>query len=347
MKNIKKLTLVIFSLLFVLAACSRDQRPILDQGPFKVGLLVDNLGLQDNSINQSTYQGLLEFSENTGIQLLVEEPSAEENYMKKAKDLVNDGASLIFGPGYALIDTMVEAAIANPQVIFVSLDGVFNKNSMPHNLIGVSFRSQEIAFVAGYLAANATNTDQVSYLGSKKGFLTDLERYGFEAGVYEAAKDLSKNIRVDSQYIDSYIDQIKARELVSKVIEDSADVIYADAGAASLAVMESAMKEGKKTIGKDEDFSLIYKESVLTSIKKEYGVVAKDLSEKVMAKSLESPENLSYGLAEKAFSYIYKGEEDENISYDLNSRLQGIIQAISSGQLEPPYNQETYDKYIK
>lgn len=347
MKSIKKLTLVIFSLLFALSACSKDQTSVLEEGPFKVGLLLDNLGLEDNSINDSTYAGLIQFSENTGVELLVEQASNEEVYLRRAQDLVDDGAKLIFGPGYALVDTMVEAAIANPKATFVSIDGVFDEKTMPHNLIGVNFRNQELAFVAGYIAGNYTQTNRVSYIGSMQGFLTDQDRFGFEAGVYEAGKELSKQIRVDSNYIDSYTDDIKAREITNKVIEDTSDVIYADGAGASLAIMETASRLGKKSIGKEEDFSNFYKDSVLTSTIKEYGVVAKDLSEKFMAGNIQAPANFSYGMAERAFSYIYKGEEDANISSDLNAKAQSIIQAISSGDIKPPYNQETYDQYTQ
>lgn len=307
----------------------------------KIAMITDTGGINDQSFNQSAWEGLQQLTKDTGIKTNYIESKQASDFVNNFNTLIDQGNTLCWGIGYACYDGIKQAAQDNPDIHFAIVDN--NNQDSIDNLTGVVFRAQESSFMVGYIAAATTKTNKVGFVGGVSSATIDQFEWGYKAGVAYANKELGKNVTVDSQYAESFSDAAKGKSIANKMFTDGADIVYHAAGGTGQGVIEAAKDANKFAIGVDRDQNYLAPENVLTSALKNVNVAVEDLSAK-FASGEKLPKDVEYGLEENAVGI---STDHHLYSDDTYNAALKIGDDIKAGKITPPANEKAYDDYVK
>ena len=263
-----------------LCACGEEEEVAEEPTSFELALITNEVGVDDGSFNQSTWNAIQAFSEENGMTSKYY-PSDDDSYMKTIREAERQGGKLIILAGSQMETTAFEAQKKYKDLKFVLIDGVprdedFNYETAG-NSTGVLFAEQEAGYLAGYAAVTEGYT-KLGYMGGDA--LPPVKRYGygFIQGAAAAAKDLGKSdISVRYTYLGTFeaSDEIES-EAYDWYTENGTQVIFACGGSIGESIMAAAETAGGKVIGVDADQSA-QSETVITSAKKETGKAITDI----------------------------------------------------------------------
>ena len=119
--------------------------------------------------NESAWMGAKKLGEDFEVDILGKD-SASANYASDLEGLKDKGSSVIWGVGYRLQEVIKQAALVNTDVNYGIIDIAYSADvSIPRNLIGLTFKVEEGAFLVGYIAAKTTKTGNIGFLGGIEG----------------------------------------------------------------------------------------------------------------------------------------------------------------------------------
>ena len=306
----------------------------------KIAMITDTGGINDQSFNQSAWEGLQRLREETGAEVNYIESKQSGDFPTNFETLIDNGNSLCWGIGFACADAVVEAAQSNPDVNFACVDNAFG-DSLP-NMTGVVFRAQESSFMVGYIAAAVSETEKVGFAGGISSEVIDQFQYGYEAGVAYANSMLGKNVQVTSQYAESFSDAAKGKSIANKMFTDGCDIVYHAAGGTGTGVIEAAKESGKFAIGVDRDQAYLAPENVLTSSLKNVDVAVDLVSRQHIAGRKIGGQNMGFGLIDDAVGIP---EHHENYSDEIYNAAIEIGEQIKRGAIVPPANKQEFEAY--
>lgn len=307
---------------------------------FSVGMVTDTGGVNDQSFNQSAWEGLKNLQDQTGTDISYLESTQETDYAPNLDKQVDEGKNLIWGIGFAMADAILTAAGTNPDVSFAIIDNAYEET--PSNVTGVMFRAEEPSFVVGYIAGLTTKTDKVGFVGGITGNIIDQFEYGYKAGVDYAAKELNKKITVDSQYAESFDDSAKGKSIANKMFSGGCDIVFHAAGGAGVGVIEAAKEADKLAIGVDRDQAYLAPDNILTSALKLVNVAVELVSKEALNGEVIGGKTYTYGLSEDAVGIP---EENPNMDSEVYDKAIEVEQLIKDGKIKPPYDKDTYKSY--
>ena len=256
---------------------------------------------------------------------------------------MDNGNELCWGIGFACADAAMESAAANPDVHFACVDNAFD--DLPSNLTGVVFRAEESSFMVGYIAAAVSKTEKVGFVGGIASAVIEQFESGYEAGVAYADKKLGKNVKVVSQYAESFSDAAKGKSIANKMFtSDGCDVVYHAAGGTGMGVIEAAKEAGKFAIGVDRDQAYLAPKNVLTSSLKNVNVAVDEVSRRMIIGQEIGGQNLSFGLAEDAVGIP---ENHENYSDEIYEQALEVGEQIKAGKIKPPASMKELKQYLE
>ena len=351
MKKIVSTLMAAFILVFSLCSCSIDESTAATDGVFKVVMATDLGGINDQSFNQSAWEGLQSFNKNTGAQVSYLESKSTSDFYSSLDKLSDEDYDLIWGIGFAMSDSIEATAKLNLDKSYAIVDFSYG-NETPNNVTGVVFRAEESSFLVGYIAGKTTKTNKVGFIGGIKGDVISQFEYGFTAGVNYASKELNKNIEVVSQYAESFTDSAKGKAIATKMYNDGCDIIFHAAGGVGYGVFEAAKGySGRYVIGVDRDQSYLAPENTLTSSLKLVGNAMELISKEAMDGKEIGGKTRSFGIKEKC---VGLPEHNPNINPAVYSDAMKLSEKIgvgtiniSEGEVTIPYNLETYKVFTE
>lgn len=317
---------------------------ISSENEYKVVMVTDTGGVNDQSFNQSSWEGLQSFGKNNkGSKVSYMESKQESDYAMNLDKAVDGDNKLIWGVGFAMADAILAAAKTNPDVNYAIVDNSYG-DATPDNVTGVVFKAEEPSFLVGYVAGKTTKTNKVGFVGGIKSEVIDQFQYGFQAGVQYAAKELKKEITVDVQYAESFTDASKGKAIANKMYSSGCDIVFHAAGGVGVGVIEAAKETNKFAIGVDRDQSQLAPDNVLTSALKLVNVAVETLSTEAKNGNKIGGQTFSYGLKENAVGIPTENKNMDPSVYEATIKIQD---KIKDGSIVPPYNEETYKEYLK
>ncbi len=310
---------------------------------FHVAMVTDTGGVNDQSFNQSSWEGLQQAEKEYGAKVKFLESKQEADYSSNLDKLADEGQDLIWGVGFMMGDAVKNAAQQNPDKMYAIVDYAYPPADGA-NLIGVVFKAQEPSFEVGYIAARTTQTNKVGFVGGVKGDIIDQFEYGYRAGVAYAAKELGKTIDVDVQYADSFADDAKGKAIATQMYTNGCDVVFHAAGNVGKGVFEAAKEFNKYVIGVDRDQSEMAPEQCLTSAMKLVGKAMYLVSKDVMdGKGLEiGGTTVVYGLAEGGVGV----PDSKLVAPEVATATKALEPLIVDGTIAVPFNEETFNAYV-
>ncbi len=312
----------------------------VDGTGWKIAMITDTGGINDQSFNQSAWEGLQELQEETGAEVAYIESKQSGDFPTNFETLVDNGNTLCWGIGFACADAVIEAAQSNPDVSFACVDNAFAET--PENVTGVVFRAEESSFMVGYIAAAVTETGKVGFVGGIASDVIAQFEYGYMAGVAYANRVLDKNVTVNSQYAESFSDAAKGKSIANKMFTDGCDIVYHAAGGTGTGVIEAAKEAGKFAIGVDRDQAYLAPENVLTSSLKNVNVAVNAVSKRHIAGLEIGGQTLSFGLTEGAVGIPEDHSNYPDVVYEAALECG---EKIKAGILTPPANEDAYEEF--
>lgn len=318
----------------LLSGCAMGKK---DESVYQVTMVTDTGGINDQSFNQSSWEGLKALQENRGADVRYIESKQASDFTTNLDRATDSYSDLVWAIGFSLADSMLTIASYNPDIHFAIVDQAFEDT--PANVTGVTFRAEESSFLAGYIAGLSTKTDKVGYVGAMKTFVNDQFEYGFLSGVAYAAKERGVDIEVVEQFTESYSDVAKAKAIANKMYSQGCDIIYHSAGGAGYGVIESAKENNRLVIGVDTDQSYLAPSNVLTSALKNVNVAVESISSMAMDGIDIGGQTFDFGLAEQGVGIP---EENPNMDPEVYEKAMDVEQKIISGQIDPPSTEADY-----
>ncbi len=227
-------------------------------------LMYDLGGKFDKSFNEAAFNGSERWAAETGGSYRDIEISAEAQRVQFARRLAEAGANPVVVLGFANEPTLQEVAPEFPDTSFVLIDAVVD---LP-NVRSVVFAEEQGSYLVGMLAAMATETDTISFVGGMEIPLIT----AFACGYAQGAKAVNPDINVIVNYTGStpsaWNDPVRGSEIAQSQFSQGSDIVFAAAGGTGLGVLQAAEDAGLLSIGVDSNQNHLHPASVLTSMLK-------------------------------------------------------------------------------
>ena len=331
------LTAIMMSSLLV--GCSSKTES--NEDVYKIGMISDTGGVNDESFNQSTWEGLQQAQEKYGkdkVQVKYVESSQEADYTPNIETFVEEDLDLIIGVGYKMAGAIEEASKNYPDVQFAIIDHAYDKQ--PENVTSLIYEDNTAAYLAGLIAAKKTETNKVAFIGGMKSATLDKFEYGFRAGVKAANPKCELTVR----YLNSFSDSALAKSVANQMHKDGVDVIYTAAGAAGTGAIEAAKENNKMAIGVDVDQSPLAPDNIISSTMKNVNVSIVNLVGEILEDNYQGGQVIVNTLASGGVGL--SDTTKDHVSKDILDYVNEQAGKIKSGEIVVPENEKQYNEIV-
>jgi basic membrane protein A and related proteins len=330
------------------AACTGRSYGADDKSKIRVGIVFDIGGKDDRSFNAAAFAGVK--CAETGnwpngtpcgkpaLQIILRdiEPGNPTSIEPAMRAFAERGYDLIIGVGFAQAPIMELVAKDYPNIHFAIVDGV---SELP-NVASLVFKEHEGSYLVGMLAAKATKTGTIGFLGGMDIGLI----HRFEGGYEEGAKAVNPNIRVIQNYIGvtdaAWNNPGKGKELALAQIGKGADVIFTAAGNSGLGAFDAVEQMGKKdgrathfVIGVDSNQNMVKPGFVLTSMVKRVDNAVYSIVEDVVKGKFQAGFHV-YGLDKDGVGYSMDEFNKDLVTPEMVQQVDEAKRKITAGEIK-------------
>ena len=241
-----------------------------------------------------------------------------------------DAADVVILVGWEFYDVETVAP-EYPDKRFIWID---NATSAPvDNVLNITYAQNEGSFLAGYIAANLSETGVVGAMGG----MDDATINDFIVGYKQGALYANPDIQVEVIYSNDYDDPAIGKECALTLNEKGADVVFQIASKCGDGVFEAAKEKGFYAIGVDSDQKYIDPEVIICSMCKEVGDSIYDAVKQYLEKGDDCGLWGTTWIADMATGYVGIGYGEEGatqqVSDDLKLDVEGLAKKIVDGEI--------------
>ena len=293
-------------------------------------LIYDLGGKFDKSFNEAAFNGAQRWAEETGGSYLEIELQSEAQREQALRRFAEAGANPVVTTGFAIASAIEEVAPDYPDTKFVNIDGFLPE--IPENVQMISFQEHQGSYLVGMMAAMASESGTVGFIG---GMDVPLIRH-FGCGYAQGAKAVNPDITVIANMTGTtptaWNDPVKGSELAKAQISQGADVIYAAAGGTGVGVLQTAADENILSIGVDSNQNHLHPGKVLTSMLKRVDVAVYNAM--MAGENLETGSQVVLGLAEEGVGVAMDENNEALVSAEMKAAVDDARQKIIDGDIE-------------
>ncbi|MAQ81724.1 MAG: BMP family ABC transporter substrate-binding protein [Maritimibacter sp.] len=190
------------------------------------------------------------------IEYTYSENTANTDYPRVMREYAEQGYDLIVGEIFGVEQEAREVAADYPDVAFL-MGSSFKEDPAVPNLAVFDNYIQDASYLSGIIAGAMSETGNIGMVG---GFpIPEVNRlmHAFMAG----AREMNPDITFQVSFIGSWFDPPKAKETAFAMIENGADMLYAE----RFGVSDAAKERGLLAIGNVIDTQSDYPETVVAS----------------------------------------------------------------------------------
>ena len=268
----------------------------------KVAQVTDLGGIDDKSFNASAYAGIEKAVADFGIEGKYLESQQQSDYTKNIQQLIDEDTDMIITVGFLLGVDTATAAKANPETEFAIVDYSYpdcfgdpadegktcGSTTELANVLGLTFSTDEAAFLAGYAAAASTQTGKVATFGGINIPPVTIFMKGFQAGVNHYNQVNGTAVEVlgwdtaanDGSFTGNFESTDDGRSFAESFVQEGADIVMPVAGPVGLGSAAYCQETGScKIVGVDVDWTVSaseYTDIILTSVLKNINVAVYD-----------------------------------------------------------------------
>ncbi|HET9494530.1 MAG TPA: BMP family ABC transporter substrate-binding protein [Chloroflexia bacterium] len=299
----------------------------------KVGLVTDVGRLNDKSFNQSSWEGVLQAQQELGIEAKAIETVDTKDYQQNIGQFISEGYDVIVTVGFALGEATIEAAKANPDVMFIGVDQ-FQGEEIP-NLAGLIFDEDKAGYLAGVLAASVTQTNNIGAVCGTDD-VPPVWKFGegYRAGALSVNPDITVQVTYhsDVDISKTFTDPEWGKTTGLSMIDRGADVLFGAGGITGNGAIFAAKERGVLAIGVDTDqyFTIgdEYKDALVSSAMKLLTPGVSNLIKAVQDGTFKGGNNVGeVGLA--PFH-----DQEAKVPADVKSKLDQLAEDLQSGAVK-------------
>lgn len=256
-----------------------DDNPTSADGKYEIAMITDLGDLKDKSFNEGTWNGVKLYAYNNGKTYKYYQPAnrseaTDDDRYNAYKAAIEGGAKVIVAPGFLQESAMRRAAIENPDVNFIFIDGgvmqekpteygadgapLPNDSPVLQNVAGILFQEEQCGYLAGYAVVKEGFT-KLGFTGGGGGTNPACCRYGygFVQGANAAAAEMGINVemRYSWEYGSNYIASPELQSMMQGWYTAGTEIVFACGGPMFQSVAAAASANDGFVIGVDVDQS--------------------------------------------------------------------------------------------
>ncbi len=331
MKKLAVLLMFAVTAVFTLTGCLQEISPNSDNVPLNVVMVTTESGLEDESVNSIAYEGLISASRDFELATEVIEPESNKEYEDSIIKAADEGADLVIALKSLSSNKMKGIAKDFPDTCFAVTGSA---KDLGDNVMSLTFRVEEGAFLAGIIAASMSESHTVGFVGVS----TDKScEYGFRSGV----KTIDSDIVVLSDYVDPSVKPMQGREIALSQMGQGVDILFHTAGTYGEEVIRAAEDIGIYVIGSDNDQSRIDPKALLCSVFKrvDYAVY---LAVQTLHEDRFKGGVYDFGIDFDAVGYV---DSVKKLPKEVISLANAYKALIAAGDIDVPKNRADFESF--
>ena len=292
-------------------------------------VIFDLGGKFDRSFNQASYEGAERFKQETGIAYDEFELQNDAQREQALRRFAERGYNPVITAGFSYASAMETVAPEFPDTDFVVIDAVVEQP----NVRSVVFNEHEGSYLVGVLAAMASETGKVGFVGGMNIPLIQKFACGYVQGVKATNPDAEVFQNMTGDTGAAWNDPVKGGEIAKSQIDKGADVVYHAAGGTGIGVLQAASDAGVLGIGVDSNQNYLHPGQVLTSMLKRVDLATYNAMMDVQ-KGQFTPGVQVMGLAEDGVGYSLDDNNKDLITPEMQAAVDEAKAKIISGEIE-------------
>ena len=333
----QKLFALLCLVALVCSSCATKANDADDRSKVRVGIVFDIGGKDDRSFNAAAYEGVRRAERELGIVLRDVEPGNPTSIEPAIRAFAERGYDLVIGVGFAQAPIMEVVARDYPNINFAIVDGV---SELP-NVASLVFKEHQGSYLVGMIAARASKTGTLGFVGGMDIPLIHRFRVGYEEG----ARAVNPQVRVIPNFVgvtdSAWNNPGKGKELALAQIGKGADVIFTAAGNSGLGAFDAVEQEGKDAAGRANRFVIgvdsnqngVKPGFVLTSMVKRVDNAVYQIVYDVVNKRFKGGFHV-YGLQENGVAYSLDDFNRALIPQEVIQEAEAAKQRIIKGEVK-------------
>jgi basic membrane protein A len=322
MQIFKKLALVL-ALTLVLSASALAE--------LRIGLVLDKGGKDDKSFNSAAYKGAMKAKDDLHVFVKYVEATDDNAFETLIRSFAQKDFDLIIAVGVSQRDAMKKISAQFPQKHFAIVDAEVDNP----NVRSLLFQEHEGSYVVGAIAAMASKTGTIGFVGGMDIPLIRRFEKGYEAG----ARKVNPKIKIKSNFVgitsEAWNNPAKGKELAVAQYGDGADVIFAPAGASNSGVFDAAEEKGRFAIGVDSNQDWIKPGRILTSMLKRVDIAVFTTIQDLQGGSFKGGVK-RYGLESSGVDYSVDQYNEKLLSPEMRAKADKLKADIIAGKIKVP-----------
>ena len=308
---------------------------------FKALYLVNgNLG--DKGFYDSAASGFYTLRDEDGATIkIVEMGRNEASYEGYYLDASEQDWDVIVSGTWSVKELAEDVARQFPEKDYIFFDGTTDVE----NLMGVAYRSNETAFMAGALAALMLDSGDAKIDGSERtlGFIGSMDVVNindFLIGYIDGIKYIDPSIRVLTSYVGSFEDVPKCMEMTTQLYNQGAQIVYAPASQSILGAVTASSNKDKYLIACDTDIWSAMVETdanlvrnVLSSSLKKVGESLVVAMRGLQDGSMKTTENYTLGLKSGSVGLADNDNYRKLVSGTIRTQLDELAVKVGDGAI--------------
>src|SRR5574344_604608 len=257
---------------FGLVSCGESGNT--DTSSYKVAMITDYGDITDQSFNQATYEGCVDWCKENNVTFTYKKPASnsDASRIESVDGAIEEGYNVIVMPGYAFAPTIDKVADANKDVKFIALDvalgdllgahfsdynydptdSKWSSYTLPTNVYCAVYQEELCGYMAGYAAVKEGYT-KLAFLGGMAVPAVVRYGYGFVQGANAAAAGSA--IEIIHGYGNQFYGDADIKARTDTWFAAGTEVVFACGGGIYTSACESAQAVEGKIIGVDVDQS--------------------------------------------------------------------------------------------
>lgn len=284
----------------------------------------------DKSFDESAFRGAERFKAETGIAYHEIEIANDNQRVQALSELIRHGAPVVVAVGFDQRAAVETVAGRFPQARITIIDTAVDKP----NVQSLVFREQEGAFLVGVLAAMASKTGTIGYLGGMDIPIIRRIGEGYAEGARWAVPGIKIIDNVTGTTPAAFTDPARGAELARSQFDRGADVIFAAAGITGFGALQAAKDQGKLAIGMDANQNGLFPGTVLTSLLKRVDNAVYDAFMSARDGTWK-PGVRSLGLAEHGVDYAMDDNNRALVTPAMRAEAEEARAEIIAGKIVP------------
>lgn len=281
-------------------------------------------GKFDRSFNQSAWEGAERWKKATGRPYLEFEIANAAQREQAVRRFAERGADPIVGIGFPMASAIDKVAQAFPQRRFAIVDMVVPRP----NVQSFVYREHEGSYLVGMLAAMATKTGKLGFVGGQDIPLVRKFLCGYEQGAKAVDPKIEVLGTMTGTTPQAWVDPARGAELAKTQIAQGADIVWAAAGTTGLGVLQAVKDAGRLGIGVDSNQNGLHPGHMLTSLVKRTDLAVESAFRGVV------PGITALGLKEGALELAIDEHNAALVTPAMRARLDAAKAEIVAGRLK-------------